>query len=66
MEITNTSHGSPYERGCADKVYGRQRDPHKYPEGSYKGERVTGLSAQELAEYNYGYDSCREDIFKRF
>jgi hypothetical protein len=58
------SNGSPFDRGCADKVYGRERLPHKYPEGTYKGERVTSLNNREIAEYNFGYDLCFVDTSK--
>jgi hypothetical protein len=50
-------HGGPRDRGSADAYYGRPKDPHKYPEGTYNGERVTDLSEEELAAYHYGYDN---------
>jgi hypothetical protein len=49
-------HGSLYDRGAADSYYSRPRDPHYYPEGSYRGPRVTDLNPEEIAAYNYGYD----------
>jgi hypothetical protein len=52
----NQEHGSPFDRGGADSYYGRERDPHYYPEGSYRGEKITQLTQRELAEYNFGYD----------
>jgi hypothetical protein len=54
------SHGSPYDRGYADAYYGRGKDPHKYPEGTYNGERVTDLSPEELDAYHSGYDGCTD------
>jgi hypothetical protein len=51
------THGSPMDRGSADAYYWRSRSPHKYPDGSYNGERVTDLTAEELEEYNFGYDN---------
>lgn len=49
-------HGSPYDRGQADSYYGRAKDPHYYPEGSYQGERITDLTDDELEAYHAGYD----------
>ncbi len=51
----NKSHGSPYDRGSADAYYGRPMDPHKYPNGTYHGDRVTDLTDKEVAQYNRGY-----------
>lgn len=50
------THGNPFDRGSADSYYGRPRDPHYYPEGTYKGERVTDLTDNELEAYHAGYD----------
>lgn len=52
------SHGSPYDRGWADKYYGRPMDPHKYLEGTYKGEKITDLTPEELKAYEAGYENC--------
>ena len=49
-------HGSLWDRGSADSYYGRPRDPHYYPKGSYNGERITKLSASEVFIYMAGYD----------
>ena len=48
-------HGSPYDRGCADAWYNRPSDPHKYPNGTYKCERVCLTNPEEIDAYNYGY-----------
>ena len=52
-------HGSPQDRGSADKYYGRPYDPHWYPGGTYNGRRITqiNMTADEIAEYKYGYDN---------
>lgn len=62
----NTEHGSPYDRGSADAYYGRQRDPHWYPLGSYNGKRVSCLdmTAEQIEAYNAGYD--QEDDLKEY
>ena len=56
-EVTNTEHGSPYDRGGADAWYARPMSPHWYPKGTYMGKRVAAseMSEQEIAEYHFGY-----------
>ena len=51
-------HGGAWDRGSADSYYGRPRDPHYWPFGTYKGTRVEAaqMSADELEAYNAGYD----------
>ena len=49
------SHGSPYDRGSADSYYGKRRNPHKYPEGTGHGERVTLTDPEEIEHYMKGY-----------
>jgi hypothetical protein len=55
-QFDRKQHGSLYDRGRADSYYGRPRDPHWYPNGSYNGDKVTELSAEEILEYRAGYD----------
>jgi hypothetical protein len=43
-------HGSAADRGSADAYYGRPCNPHKYPEGTYRGERVA-LTDPHSVEY---------------
>lgn len=54
----NNKHGSPYDRGSADSYYRRGPEPHWYPEGTYKGERVTEerMTAAQIAEYHAGFN----------
>lgn len=50
-------HGSPWDRGCADSWYSRPFNPHKYPAGTYNGERVVLLhGTQEWEAYAAGYE----------
>jgi hypothetical protein len=49
------SHGSPWDRGSADSYYSRPRDPHYYPEGTHNGERVIGLTHDQVKQYLAGY-----------
>ncbi len=52
-------HGCPRDRGSADAYYGRDYDPHWYPNGTGKGYKVTegGMTAEEVDEYREGYDN---------
>ena len=51
-------HGGPYDRGSADSYYRRQFDPHYYPLGSYRGERICEdkMTNEQIMEYAEGYD----------
>ena len=55
--LYDQSHGSPFDRGSADSYYGRPRDPHYYPEGTYKGERIgrNEMTPAEVQAYLAGY-----------
>lgn len=53
-------HGGPFDRGGADYYYWREPQPHKYPEGTYNGERVTDLTEEERAAYWAGYKQAEE------
>jgi len=52
-------HGSPQDRGSADAYYQRPYDPHYWPLGTYKGERVEkdNMTVGEIEAYTYGYDN---------
>jgi hypothetical protein len=50
------SNGSPYDRGTADSYYRRSKNPHKYPKGTYKSEKITDLTPEELEAYEAGYE----------
>jgi hypothetical protein len=54
----NQKHGSPFDRGSADSWYSRARNPHWWPEGSYKGTMVEAcdMTAEEIEAYHAGYD----------
>ncbi len=55
--------GSLYDRGCADSYYRRGRDPHWYPQGTYKGRPVRDLTEDEVAEYLAGFNANEENQF---
>jgi hypothetical protein len=59
-------HGGLYDRGGADSYYGRPRKPHWYPKGTYNGDPVTNLTAEEIAEYMAGYDFNEECGDKKY
>lgn len=55
--MDRSQHGGPYDRGSADAYYGRPRDPHWWPQGTYHGERVEArdMTQAELDAYELGY-----------
>ena len=52
----DTTHGGAFDRGSADSYYGRPRNPHMWPAGTYHGEEVTQLDQAELEAYHAGYN----------
>ena len=53
----NRKHGSPYDRGSADRYYHRKYEPHWWPEGTGKGLKITEevMHEDELLEYYRGW-----------
>lgn len=58
MTNLSTKHGSPRDRGSADRYYGRPFNPHWYPEGTGKGSRVElqDMTADEIVAYTKGFN----------
>jgi hypothetical protein len=56
LAFQRNRHGSLYDRGSADSYYGRERYPHWYPNGTYNGDCVLGVTEEEIAEYMEGYN----------
>ena len=56
-DMVGRQHGSPFDRGGADSYYRRGYNPHWWPDGTYKGERVEVwyMSAEQIEEYKKGY-----------
>ena len=52
----DATHGGAFDRGSADSYYGRGRDPHYYPQGTYKGDRIEQLTAEQVEAYYAGYE----------
>ena len=52
-------HGSPQDRGSADRYYGRPYDPHYWPLGTKHGTMVplSQMSAAEITAYTWGYNN---------
>lgn len=61
----NKAHGSPYDRGGADRYYGRPHNPHRVDYINGRGYTIKSedLSPQEISEYNVGWNmtSSRKD-----
>jgi len=51
-------HGSPEDRGSADRYYGRDFDPHYWPDGTGHGTRVEmcDMTPSEIVDYTRGYN----------
>ena len=52
-------HGSPLDRGSADRYYGRPYDPHYWPMGTRKGIKIEAeqMDPLQVAEYTFGYEN---------
>ena len=57
-------HGSPSDRGGADAYYGRPYDPHYWPEGTYKGARVSAQDMTDEQKKAYMKAYLEQDDFK--
>ena len=59
MGISSPEHGSPQDRGSADKYYGRQYKPHYYRHLKSKSIRITldFMTDKQIQEYSEGYDT---------
>ena len=54
--IKMAHHGSPYDRGSADRYYGRAFNPHH----RLNGDEVTDLTPEQIAEYRAGWNEETE------
>ena len=55
-------HGSPADRGSADRYYGRPFDPHYWPQGTLKGARVeqSDMTLEQIIEYTNAFQNETE------
>lgn len=55
-------HGSPEDRGSADRYYHRGYSPHWYPNGTGNGKRVKeeDMTPEQIALYKKGWDEEQE------
>lgn len=56
MKLEFTRHGGAFDRGSADKYYGREFNPHFFKGDTYNSELVTELDAEALLAYTKGYN----------
>jgi hypothetical protein len=56
MKVEYTRHGGAYDRGSADKYYGRDFNPHYFVGDSLSSLLVTKLTSEERAAYEQGYN----------
>jgi hypothetical protein len=56
MKAEYTRHGGAYDRGSADKYYGRDFNPHYFVGDSLASEYVLNLNSEERAAYTQGYN----------
>lgn len=52
-------HGSPQDRGSADRYYGRTYSPHWYPNGTGHEPRIEiyDMTSDEIFQYSYGWNN---------
>lgn len=66
-QFNRFSNGSLYDRGSADAYYRRHYDPHWYPGGTYKGEKIVNLTSEEIEEYRKGFQYQESTgVFKEY
>ena len=56
---TKAKHGSPLDRGSADRYYGRPYDPHYWPMGTNNGIKIEAeqMDPLQIAQYTFGYEN---------
>ena len=54
-------HGGPYDRGDADKYYGRPYNPHYYLGDTYSTPMVSekNMTEDQINAYKAGYANCQ-------
>jgi len=61
--VDNNRHGSPYDRGSADRYYRREWQPHYFKGNTYRSEKVdrVDMTQEEIDQYTRGYEE-QEDF----
>jgi len=56
--ILGRRYGGPYDRGSADRYYGRPFNPHYYKGNSYSSELVSmeDMTQDEISDYTNGWN----------
>ncbi len=62
VKPAHRGHGSPYDRGGADRYYGRSFEPHYYRGPVYQSPRIKieEMTNAEFLEYKAGWDEQTE------
>ena len=52
-------HGSPQDRGSADRYYGQDYNPHYWPNGTGHGTKIplAHMTTKEIVAYTYGFEN---------
>ena len=60
-----SKHGYPFDRGSADAYYGRDFNPHYWPNGTYRGCSVEQdqMTEEEIQAYTEGYTNQKDRKF---
>lgn len=63
IEDNNHKHGSAFDRGSADSYYGRPKDPHYYPNGTYNDPKIveSDMTLAQIDAYHKGFDENEAD-----
>ena len=58
----NQRHGSPYDRGGADRYYGRPYNPHFFAGDTYSTDMFDrhSMTDQEIEEYRQGWNDMTD------
>ena len=56
-------HGGPFDRGSADSYYGRPKDPHYYPNGTYNEPKIeqNAMTQAQIDAYHRGFEENEAD-----
>lgn len=56
-ELFDKRHGGPYDRGSADRYYGRPYSPHYFKGDTYRSEEVQAkdMTEDEIKAYTIGF-----------